>query len=95
MYYTYVIHSTSLSKYYIGYSADLKRRFLQHKRGEVHTTKRFGEIQLVFYEAFLNEKDARRREIYFKTTKGKRAIDLMLREWKKENTLSLNKDREN
>ena len=35
---------------------------------------------LFFYEAYRNEKDAKRREEYFKTTKGKTTLKLMLKE---------------
>jgi len=34
----------------------------------------------MFYEAFILEKDAKRREKYFKTTKGKRVLRLMLKD---------------
>ncbi len=37
-------------------------------------------MELVFCEFYLFEEDARRREMYFKTTPGKRAIKLMLRD---------------
>ncbi len=36
-------------------------------------------LHLIFYEAYLNKNDATRREKYFKTTKGKRALKIMLR----------------
>ena len=49
------------------------------KCGEVKSTKG-KEIILIFYEAFKSERDARRREEYFKTTKGKRALKIMLKE---------------
>lgn len=37
-----------------------------------------GELKLIFYEAYLMKSDAQRREVYLKTTKGKRALKLML-----------------
>jgi putative endonuclease len=37
-------------------------------------------LKLLFYEAYLSREDALRREKYFKTTDGKRAIKLMIRE---------------
>jgi len=37
-------------------------------------------FELVFYEAYKSKKDAQRRETYFKTTKGKRALKLILQE---------------
>ncbi|MAG44459.1 hypothetical protein CL633_01050 [bacterium] len=50
-------------------------------RGEVVSTKPRRPLKLIFYEAYLNRKDALRREKYFKTTKGKVSLRLMLREF--------------
>ncbi len=80
MYYTYILKMIS-DKFYIGYTDNLKRRLQEHKCGHVNTTKKFLPIQLIFYEAFLNKKDATRREKYFKTNKGKITLRLMLREF--------------
>ena len=35
--------------------------------------------KLVFYEAFISKEDALRREEYFKTTKGKKSLRLIVR----------------
>ena len=37
-------------------------------------------LELIFYEVYFNKKDALRREKYFKTTAGKKALKIMLRE---------------
>lgn len=79
MYYTYALLSVVTGKIYIGYSADLKKRIKTHLCKSVHTTKRMGQIKLIFYEAFVSKQDAIRREKYFKTTKGKRALKIMLK----------------
>lgn len=83
MHYTYVLLSLIDNKFYIGSSTDLKRRIKEHKNGEVFSTKGRLPVRLVFYEAFLNKKDAIRREKYFKTGPGKRTLKLMLREYLK------------
>lgn len=80
MHYTYVLKMIN-NKFYIGYTNDLKRRLQEHNGGHVNTTKKYLPIQLIFYEAFLNKKDAVRREEYFKTNKGKITLRLMLREF--------------
>jgi len=80
MHYVYVLWSKADKKFYIGYTDNLKRRINEHNAGKVHTTVRFGNPQLIFFEAFLSRRDAQRREKYFKTTKGKKALWLMLRE---------------
>lgn len=81
MYYVYVLQSKIGRKLYVGFSTDLQRRLREHQNKKVHTTARFGEIELIFYEAFKDEKDALRRESYLKTTQGKRALKLMLKEY--------------
>ena len=53
----------------------------QHRIGEVASTKARRPLRLIFYEAYLEEKDAVRREDYFKTSKGKRTLRLMLKEY--------------
>jgi len=80
MYYTYVLKSLKDKKFYIGRSDDLKRRIAEHKAGKVKSTKNRLPIELIFYEAFKSKLDAIRRENYFKTTKGKRALRIMLKE---------------
>jgi len=52
----------------------------EHKYGGLDSTKKRLPFRLIFYEAFVLEKDAKRREEYFKTTKGKRALRLMLKD---------------
>lgn len=79
MYYVYLLHSETNGKIYTGFTSDLKRRLKQHLQEKVHTTARMGKVKLIFYEAFLNEMDARERENYFKSTKGKRTVKLMLK----------------
>ncbi len=80
MYYVYLLKSLESGKCYVGLTSDLKRRLKEHLDNKVWTTSRMGEIKLVFYEAFLSDDDARRRERYLKTTKGRSTLRLMLRE---------------
>ena len=79
MFYVYLLMSRVNGRIYTGYTADLKRRIHEHMRGEVHTTKRMHEPNLVYYEAFTNKEYAQERERYLKTTKGKRTVRLMLK----------------
>ena len=80
MYYVYVLRSITNGKLYVGRSDDLKKRIRAHFNKKVKTTKRFGEVKLVFYEAFLDRKDSIRREKYFKTSKGKSSLRQIIRE---------------
>lgn len=82
MHYVYVLQSEIDNKYYIGQTNNLERRFEEHCLGKVLSTKGRRPLRLIFFEAFLNLKDALRREGYFKTTAGKRALKIMLREYR-------------
>lgn len=80
MYYVYALKSKKYNRIYIGFSKQIKKRLHKHKQGNVYSTKRMGELELVFYEAMISKKDALRREKYLKTTKGKRALKIMLKD---------------
>ena len=69
-------------------TTDLKRRLNEHNNRENVSTKAYAPWRLVFYEAYNNEIDASRRERYFKTTQGRRALQLMLRNYFKGNKVT-------
>ncbi len=71
MYYVYILKSGFDGKLYIGYTENLKRRVKEHKSGQVISTSKRLPIKLIMYEAYLVEADARAREKFFKTTRGK------------------------
>lgn len=69
---------------YVGITANLRKRFIEHNNKQELSTKAYAPFDLIFYEAYRNEKDAKRREEYFKTTKGKTTLRSMLKEYLKE-----------
>lgn len=77
-YYVYILQSIKNGSFYIGYSADLKNRFKQHNNGESQATRPFRPYRLIFYEAFLHEKDAKNREEYLKGGYGRKTLKKML-----------------
>ncbi len=80
-YYVYVLESKTSKGLYIGYTANLKRRFQEHNAGLNFSTKPYKPWNLIFYEAYLNELDAKRRENYLKTSQGSRLLKRMLKEY--------------
>ena len=44
----------------------MRKRIVEHKRGNVFNTKHRLPIELVYYEAYKNEDDAKKREKSFK-----------------------------
>ncbi len=53
MFYTYIIRNRKTKETYIGFSDNLRRRLKEHKNKNP---------DLIYYEAYKNEKDARSRE---------------------------------
>lgn len=72
MHYTYGLMGEQDKRFYPGSTRDLRARFRSHIEGRVRSTAYRGSLALVYYEACLNLDDARRRERFLKTGKGKR-----------------------
>lgn len=80
-FYVYVLKSINFDYIYVGFTTNLKRRFPEHNHGQELSTKHYAPFDLIHYEAYRNIKDAKRREEYFKTTKGKVTLKQMIREY--------------
>lgn len=62
MYYVYMLQSFE-DHLYLGSTNDLRRRLKEHVAGEpAYTSKRGTNWQIVYYEAYKREADARARE---------------------------------
>jgi len=81
MYYVYVLQSKKDRKFYVGYTADLRKRMEHHSRGVVESTRNRRPLELVYYEACVKQQDALHREKYLKTAYGKRYIMNRLKEY--------------
>lgn len=79
-YIVYVLFSLKDRMLYIGYTTDLERRLGEHMRGESASTAPRRPLRFLFCEHYISKEDATRREKYFKTTAGKRALKLMLKD---------------
>lgn len=96
-YYTYVLHSKKDGKNYIGYTHNLLLRFEQHIKGEVYpvkfteyltgvkSTRHRRPLELIYFEACLNQEDAIKREKYFKTHYGRMFIKKRLQNYYNKN----------
>jgi len=73
-FYVYILKSTVDEKWYTGCTNDLRKRFNQHQKGQVTSTKKRLPVELIYYEMCLNQEDAYNREKYLKSGMGKRYI---------------------
>ncbi len=80
-FYTYVLESKIKKKLYIGYTGDLVKRVKEHNLGLNQSTKPYKPWKLIYYEASLDQEDAKRREKYLKTSQGGRLLKRRLKEY--------------
>ena len=88
MYYVYVLRSTTDDGFYIGYSANLRKRFEQHVRGDSLATSHRGPWKLIYYEAYIEQADAIGRERYLKSGAGRRFLRAQLANYLKRNPIT-------
>jgi putative endonuclease len=79
-YYVYILLSRKDNKFYTGFTTNLKERLAAHTRGEVQSTKDRRPLKLIHYEYFIDEKDARAREIFLKSGFGRDQLKLSLKQ---------------
>lgn len=78
-YCVYILFSQKDFLLYTGFSSNLNARIEKHNSGGNKSTSYRRPLILIFCEYYLFEEDARRREMNFKTSMGKKAIKLMLK----------------
>ncbi|MFZ2620963.1 MAG: GIY-YIG nuclease family protein [Minisyncoccia bacterium] len=79
MFYTYILKSNKNGRLYTGSTNDLRKRLKLHNDGKSNYTKKHTPYELIYYEACLNDHDARVKEIYLKSGMGKRYINNRLK----------------
>jgi putative endonuclease len=79
MYFVYVLFCKD-KKLYTGSTIDLKNRYSEHLEGRVISTKHRRPLFLIHYEVYKLKSDALRREMFLKTTEGKRLLRQQIRD---------------
>ena len=80
MYYTYILFSQKDGKLYIGYTLDLKARIKKHSSGYVLATNNRRPLELIYYESYITQSDAKRREKFLKGGKGREELKIQLKD---------------
>ncbi|MCR4314307.1 MAG: GIY-YIG nuclease family protein [Candidatus Uhrbacteria bacterium] len=61
-----VLYNKHNGKLYTGYTQNIEERFVRHTSGHVPATKDRRPLKLIYYEAYLTEYEAKRREKFLK-----------------------------
>ena len=80
-FYVYALYNKVKNFIYVGYSENLKQRIKEHNSGKSKSTKHYIPLKLIFYEAYLSKADAKRREKYLKSNKGRTTLMTMLKDY--------------
>jgi putative endonuclease len=80
MQYVYVLISLKDYRLYIGTTSDLKKRLENHNSGYVKSTKSRMPFKLIYYEAYSDLSDAKRREKYLKGGKGHNELKIQIQD---------------
>ena len=78
-YYIYTLLSLKDRKFYAGFTTNLKKRLQEHARGGVKSTQNRRPLKLIHYEYFINEQDARAREVFLKSGFGRNQLKQALK----------------
>ncbi len=62
MFYVYLLRSKKDGKLYTGSTNDLRNRLVLHNTGKVFSTRSRRPFELIYYESYKVESDARHRE---------------------------------
>ena len=73
-FFVYVLYSDSHKQLYIGHTDNLERRFEQHNKGRVNSTRPYRPYRLIYTEETDSMVKAIRREKELKLTDGRRFL---------------------
>jgi putative endonuclease len=78
MYYTYILKSLIVEKYYIGYTSNLEERLKYHNDGASKYTRSYKPYIIIHSESFENKTQAMKRENEIKSYKGGNAFKKLI-----------------
>lgn len=78
MFFVYVLISLKDRKLYVGFTTDLDQRITRQNNGHAAATIHHLPMKLIYYEAYLIETEAKRREKYLKGGNGREQLKQQL-----------------
>ncbi len=78
MFYVYIIYSAVRNKFYVGHSADLEKRLLDHNNGLSKYTRIANDWKVVYIEIYETREEAWHREMEIKRKKSRKYIEWLI-----------------
>ena len=83
-YFTYILYSESLDRYYVGSSQDLQERLRRHRSNHKGYTGKADDWAIAYFETFDEKADATARERTIKRWKSRKMIEQLIRQQQEE-----------
>lgn len=79
MWYAYVLKSRVNNRLYTGSTNNIERRLLEHNSGKSKYTRSTRPFDLIYTQEFETRLEARKRELFLKTGKGREFLGSILK----------------
>ncbi len=78
MFYTYILYSKNIDKFYVGYSSNLEERICKHNNKHKGFTNQTQDWEIVFSKAFQTKIEAQSCEKKIKSWKSRKMIESLI-----------------
>ena len=78
MFYTYIIYSKTLDKYYVDSCQDIQKRLKDHLNSKSKYTKTAKDWELKYFETYFSRSEAYQREMQIKKMKSRIYIENLI-----------------
>ena len=80
MYYVYILLNENKARTYTGVSDNVNKRLKEHNAGRVKSSSPYRPYKVIYTESFTTLAEARKREIFYKSTTGRRKLKNIFKE---------------
>ena len=79
MFYTYIIFSEHLNKYYVGSTSNIELRIIKHNQNHKGFTGNKSDWKIVYFEEYITKTDSLKRELQIKKWKSRVMIEKLIK----------------
>ena len=77
MFYTYILYSKSINKYYVGYTSDLEKRFERHGKDRSKFTGQCNDWEMVKYIKWDRKCEVKKKDVMRGVGVGGRLLEVL------------------
>ena len=82
MYFTYIIYSATINRYYVGFTNNLSERLKRHNAKHKGFSNQASDWMVIYYESFNSKAMAMAREKQIKSWKSRQKIEELVKNFK-------------